>query len=230
MAMKQLLFPFILLLLGCSSESQEVVQPLAVEVEPEEGTMPSGVQNISYEMQEVPAGATYEGAIQHMATWEDKQGHHVLLLTRANDQLVESTEWGDDVFEAHLYGYHYVLKEGEAELVWDIHDFVKECPFDLWLEFVKQSLKITDVDKNGIAESVFMYKLACTSDVSPPDLKLMMHEGEVKYAIRGEAQIDYGNGTVAGGEGTADPAFDNAPETFLDHAWKTWETFKTDAY
>lgn len=124
-----------------------------------------------------------------------------------------------------LYGYHFIMDGSDGEELWKIQDFVKDCEFDLTLSYIPESLTVTDLDNNGIAESTFMYNLSCKSDVSPDDLKLMMHEGKNKYALRGYTLL-----TGIGGDYKVDKAFDDAPESFLDYAKKQWEKFKSFEY
>ncbi|MCX7877980.1 MAG: hypothetical protein N2510_04975, partial [Ignavibacteria bacterium] len=89
---------------------------------------------------------------------------------------------------------------------------------------INGSLGITDVDNNGTGESTFLYRISCRGDVSPEGLKLIMHEGKNKYAIRGNMLLEF-NGEKLGGEGNPDNAFKNAPEVFLEHAQEMWEKF-----
>jgi len=81
--------------------------------------------------------------------------------------------------------FHFVKKDTGYNLVWKISDGERDCPFDITVEFIKGSTKISDLDKDGIAETTVQYKLACRSDVSPAQMKLIMHEDTVKFALRG---------------------------------------------
>jgi hypothetical protein len=93
------------------------------------------------------------------------------------------------------------------------------------------SLTITDLDGNGIAESTFLYKLGCRSDVSPDRLKLIMHEGKAKYALRGETLIPTGDpNKKLGGQKAIDPAFRRAPKVFLDHALLQWDALVEEKF
>jgi hypothetical protein len=60
----------------------------------------------------------------------------------------------------------------------EVNDFIKDCMVDIDAAFKKNSLKVTDLDKNGIAEIWVMYEMACKGDVSPSDLKIIMYEGK----------------------------------------------------
>ena len=128
-----------------------------------------------------------------------------------------------------MYGYHYVSSGGSFSLLWKINDFINDCMFDLTLDFIPGSLSITDLNNNGIAESTFLYKMACRSDVSPSELKLMMHENDNKYALRGNMLVKV-QGFTGGGSYKVDKAFDSAPDGFLDYAKSQWKEFKLETF
>jgi len=87
------------------------------------------------------------------------------------------------------------------------------------------------LDGNGIAESTFLYKLGCRSDVSPNRLKLIMHEGKAKYALRGETMVPTTDPEKKlGGQKAIDPAFRRAPKAFLDHALQQWNAFVEEKF
>jgi hypothetical protein len=128
-------------------------------------------------------------------------------------------------------------------------DGVTSCPFDITCEFIKNAIKVTDLDNDGTAETTVQYKLACRSDVSPSNMKLIMHEGADKYALRGlmwygmpDAELDVTAdnanletlpGYKKGGDDfvkemgryTSEKDFANAPPPFLQHARKQWVYF-----
>jgi hypothetical protein len=132
--------------------------------------------------------------------------------------------------DAELHGYHYLKAKAKFALLWKTFDFVRDCPFDLELNFLPNCLTITDLDNNGIAESTYLYKLACRSDVSPAVLKLIMHEGKKKYAIRGETIVTVGPGEKMGGRKRIDPAFAKAPRIFKHYAVKRWQALVEEKF
>lgn len=183
--------------------------------------------NVKYNIKDIPEGAGYKGRVVASAEWEDVNGRNVVLVSET-----DLTPGKDDGQNKELFGYHYIIL-GSAVKVWQINDFIKDCPVDVTLEYIPNSLSITDLNENGIAESTFLYKLSCKGDVSPDDLKLMMHEGDIKYAIRGETLTRYsadGKTYEEGGKSTPDAAFKNAPAGFLDYAKEQWEKFKLVQY
>lgn len=180
---------------------------------------------------ELPSDIKYSGKIVTGKRWTDRNGDNILILTKTEVRKSKSKnpDFGDDVQEAELFAYQYVKNDDDFTLLWKVNDFVKDCSFDLTLDFISNSLSITDLDENGIGESTFLYKMCCRSDVSPSDLKLIMHEGENKYALRGTMFVNV-QGIKEGGSYKVDKSFDSAPSVFLDYAKKHWDEFKRETF
>lgn len=197
----------------------------------ESGNTKTTVEMLTFNKSDLPSEIKYTGSIVTGKRWTDKNGENVLILTKTKIKETKAKEpdFGDYNRECELYGYHYVSTEGSYTLLWKINDLVKECIFDLTLDFIPGSLSITDINDNGIAESTFLYKMACRSDVSPSELKLIMHENDTKYALRGNMSIKI-QGYTDGGSYKVDKAFDSAPDGFLDFAKSQWKEFKTETF
>lgn len=180
-----------------------------------------GIKNLVYETSDIPKSVKYSGKIVGGAKWEDKNGFNVLIICETDE-----TEKGDERSK-ELFAYQYIIEGENAKLLWKVNDFIKDCPFDVTLSYIPKSLSITDIDNNSIAENTFLYKLSCRSDVSPNDMKLIMHEGDKKYAIRGQMLLQMGNEKY-GGDMKIDPSFNNAPNGFLDYAKNQWSKFKNE--
>jgi hypothetical protein len=177
---------------------------------------------LKFDARSLPAGISYQGKIVNGARWTDSNGENILVLTQTGKFPTKGKKYMEDedpCYDAEVYAYNYVIKGGKVSLLWKITDFERDCPFDLYAGFMKGTLSVTDLDSNGVAESSFLYKLSCRSDVSPAGLKLIMHEGATKYAIRGATKLpqDYG-----GGEMNIDPAFKQANPAFMKFAVETW--------
>lgn len=148
--------------------------------------------------------------------FEDKNGKNYLVATTLQNR---SDEW---VTKAILV-QHYIEKSNkELVLLRQITDREEHCEFDNDLQFLTESLRITDLDKNKYAEITFLYKLGCRSDVSPIGLKLMVIENGNKAAIRGN--------TIPRGfnypkEKVADGSFKKLPKLIQDQANKLWDKF-----
>ena len=183
-----------------------------------------GIKDLKFGTNLIPSGFDkYKGSPVAVAEWEDANGENLIIISET--KVNEKEGQNGTELSKELYGYHFIMDGSDGEELWKIQDFVKDCEFDLTLSYIPESLTVTDLDNNGIAESTFMYNLSCKSDVSPDDLKLMMHEGKNKYALRGYTLL-----TGIGGDYKVDKAFDDAPESFLDYAKKQWEKFKSFEY
>lgn len=177
---------------------------------------------------DLPSDIKYQGNIVTGKRWSDKNGENIIILTTTKEH--GSKKKGYDYEESRskeLYGYQYVNKSDGWSQLWKINDFINDCPLDLTLDFFGGSLTVTDLNNNGVAETTFLYKMSCRGDVSPCDMKLMMHEGDDKYAIRGTMKL-FVDGKWWGGDYKVDKSFNDAPSGFLDYAKEQWNKFKTE--
>jgi hypothetical protein len=135
---------------------------------------------------QVPAGVAFAGRVEAARAWTDRTGENLLLVSRTPRVVTPAPHPEEDPRAAReIHAYHYVRQGTGYRLLWQTVDFVRDCEFDLLLQLVPGSLQVSDVDANGVAETSYAYLLTCTSDVSPPEMKLILHEGAAKYAIRG---------------------------------------------
>jgi len=176
-----------------------------------------------------PASIKYEGFIKNAVRWKDKSGDNIVITTETgiyrNEKLKHEFE---DSSDAELYAYHFILSNNEVTQTWRVKDFIADCPVDITASFVKNTFKITDLNKNGIAEVWLMYKTVCHGDVSPSNMKIIMYEGNNKYAMRGENKVQVGSdvndkASFIGGEYTLDANFKNGPKVFKEYAQNLWK-------
>lgn len=162
----------------------------------------------------------FKGKIEQAAKYEDKLGEHLIITTRDNKK--ESKD-EPDLKSIDLYVYSYIFKNGQWISYWEMHDLVGECEFDIYGDFMKNSFAVTDLDNNGKAEVWLTYYLACRSDVSPGTMKIIMHEGEKKYAMRGQTKVKVSATNYYGGNYKFDDAFDSSPKVFKQFAMQLWK-------
>jgi hypothetical protein len=180
--------------------------------------------------EDLPNEITFEGNLKELVKLKDLMGEHIIILTETGEIPSANIIDHDEETDFKIYAYDFILdkNENKYKLNWKIQDFISNCEFDLIMGFVKNTFKITDLNKNGIAEIWTMYKMTCTSDVSPSDLKIIMYEGQKKYAIRGENKVLYGidddgKKLYMGGEYKIDKSFSDGPNEFLEFAEKMWK-------
>lgn len=128
---------------------------------------------------ELPETIKFKGRAHEVWQWKDSLGENWLILSTTD------ITYSNDEQTKQLFAYHYCKKDTGIRLLWKLNDVIQQCPVDIAVEFIKGSTSITDLDKDGIAETTILYKLVCRGDVSPADMKLIMHEDSVKYALRG---------------------------------------------
>jgi hypothetical protein len=190
----------------------------------------SGLELLSFDAGALPAGLPLQGRVVGGARWRDRDGEGLLVLTEVAPHVTKpGSDEVDPEYSAELQGQQFVLRGASWEQVWRIQDFVKDCMFDTTCAHLPQSVVVTDLDGDGVAETSFQYRLSCRSDVSPAEQKLMMHEGAAKYALRGRAFIEL-EGFRDGGEYTADPAFQGAPPAFLPEAERQWALYSRETF
>ncbi|MCP3669754.1 MAG: hypothetical protein GY814_04870 [Gammaproteobacteria bacterium] len=187
-----------------------------------------GVQELA--VSDIPKGANYQGNVVRAISWDDALGVNYLLQTLIDVYQVDGRKGKmcDDesyCFTTELYGYHYVNNGSGLKRLWRIYDLVKECSFDINLQFLPGSLEVTDLDRNGVAETAFVYRLACRGDVSGSAMKLMMHEGKKKLAIRGSTMTPIESGMM-----NVDPAFNSVPAIFRTYAVQRWNMFNKEFF
>ncbi|MBB4637709.1 M949_RS01915 family surface polysaccharide biosynthesis protein [Longimicrobium terrae] len=178
----------------------------------------------------LPRQAAIRGNLVLAREWTDRGGRNFLVLSRTPEATSRARCDGSDrCIDRELYAYHYVQRGNTYALLWSATDFVRGCEFDLELKFNPRSVAVTDLDADGTAETSFMYARGCRSDVSQLEMKLIMHEGATKYALRGSSDLMTEIGAQFGtSRMTIDPSFNAAPPSFRAFAVQQWNRFKRE--
>ncbi len=174
------------------------------------------------ETRKLPAGVNYEGNVESASRWTDSLGDNIVVLTQTGIYQSKKFKHENDGSDAELFAYHYTVKQNTVELTWKIYDFIKDCPVDIEASFIKNTFQVTDLNKDGISEVWIMYKTACHGDVSPCDMKIMMHQGQQKFAMRGKNRVKLSAKETYGGDYKFDKAFTDGPIEFREFAKRLW--------
>jgi hypothetical protein len=142
-------------------------------------------------LEQVPAVLRLPGNLLEAWRWTDASGENLLVVFRRGPLTEKTTKYTDEEAYVELSARQYVRRAESWQELWRLQDAVRNCPFDLWLGPLPGATAITDLDGNGQSETTLIYKLTCRSDVSPSNLKLIMHEGAAKYALRGQMVVAY---------------------------------------
>ena len=169
-----------------------------------------------------------KGQLVKAVRYADVTGDNLLLLTETDIVVKAETKDGDETRSKDLFARRFLLKNGGAvEQVWRVTDYMRDCDLDGFdARFITDAFRITDLDNNGLAEIWVPYILQCAGDPGPMTMKIIMYEGDKKYAVRGETRSSVGDNTYAGGEYTLDPAFTGSPAEFRHFATQLWEKYK----
>jgi len=220
--MKKLLIPLSVILLtscGESSNSESTDTDTTSNDTTAEVVEQEKIIDISLtKLDEVPSDCKTEGKTVDAYSWKDENGTNYFIRTMSEADMDYPQSDGDEVYSQYLYAYHFVENlKGEFSTLREITDFVKECEFDIIMSHELDALELTDLDEDNYGEITFIYRTACTSDVSPSTQKLIMLENGEKYAIRGTTQVMGEGGDFEMGE-----EFKTAPEKFTPWAENIW--------
>lgn len=218
-----------LLIFGCTSEQnhdalaaddakKQVEEQVSEEkAQPQTAESPPSFKMLADDL-EFPKSLDYEGKAVDRKHWEDRNGEHWLIVSENRSGM--TMELGH---VSNLYAACWQKEAGKWREIWEIKDFNQE----IWesRSYVNNSLEVTDIDADGLAESIFMYELGHDGN-DPTDFKLMLHVNAKKYAIRGTLASELeGIGSVE--KMNVDPAFSEIAPEFKDYAIKKWKAFQT---
>lgn len=169
----------------------------------------------------LPVGIKYNGKIKTAVRWTDVLGDNIVITTETGE-TINKTSPSADYRDAALYAYHFIVGTDSTKMTWKLYDFIKACPLDIEANFVKNTFHVTDLNNDGVAEVWLMYKTVCHGDMSPCDMKIMMYQGQLKYAMRGQNKVQISDKEIIGGDYKFDKAFIDGPTAFKDFAKNLW--------
>lgn len=177
----------------------------------------------------IPVSIQFKGNLVGAYRWQDRAGDHLVMLSLS--EPVSTPSAPDDGYrDQALYAYHYFVEKDSTRQTWRVYDYVKECPVDVILGFNRNTFAVTDLDNNGIGEVWVMYKVSCQGDVSPVPMKIIMYEGNQKYAMRGTTRVRVSEKEFMGGDFNFDQAFGKGPAVFREYAEKLWNKYKIETW
>jgi len=153
---------------------------------------PGNIEPLKITAAEIPATVTYKGRLLEAWKWNDQLGENFLVTSYVAPyaEKVQQTE-GELEQSAAIHAVHFAKKGNDYLHIWVMDKTEKACPFDITLEFIPGSVTVTDLDKDGLAETKIQYAFACRSDVSPSTMKLIMYENGLKYSLQGSMWLPY---------------------------------------
>lgn len=210
---------------NCKTDTKEEIKaPISSEKSAEE---PFVLTVEKIDSTQFPKPIKYEGFIKNAVRWKDKLGDNIVITTETGYHINNKFKHETDGSDAELFAYHYIISGNQAKRTWQVYDYISDCPVDLVVAFIKDTFQVTDLNNDGTAEIWMMYKMVCHGDVSPSEMKIIMYEGNTKYAMRGENKVqvgvsDNGEKQFEGGSFKFDENFKKGPKVFIEFAQKLW--------
>ena len=187
------------------SSSHEEEEPAGEEAQP------SGDNELSYPV---------AGKVVISRHFEDKLGEGGLVYTKEEKQ-------SPDGQVAVLRAYRFAGSPDSPKIVWQIEDGPAGCGAGgASADFFAAAPILTDLDDDGVEEVWTGYICGCAGDSGPADLKIVMHEGEKRYAMHGKTSTVSASGALQGGEGVMDQSFKDGPSAFRSFASKLWQGWR----
>lgn len=162
------------------------------------------------------------GALVLDRQFRDGDGEHLLVLTRKAGPSPSAPSSGRIEHIALLATLHTRGANGEWRQRWTIRD-VNDCPgFDSSADFFAREVTFTDIDRDGRLEVTVPYTMFCGGGIEPATVKVILRQGSLKLAIRGEALLRF-PGQEFGGELKRDQVLQEprnaAFKRHLDQVW-----------
>ena len=170
---------------------------------------------------DIPKEIIISGKITEAISLNDKNGENIVVLSETGEYENKDSE--NNGRDAEIFAYNFIRNEKSVQQKWRIYDYIKDCPVDIEANFIKNTLKATDLNKNGIAEIWIMYKKVCHGDVSPCEMKIIMYEGNNKFAMRGENRVQLSKTEFFGGTYKFDKAFNESTKEIKEFAKSMWK-------
>ncbi|HQO10501.1 MAG TPA: hypothetical protein PLK90_06845 [Clostridiales bacterium] len=145
------------------------------------------IQTTKIGIEDLPFGIKVKGKIVEIFRWDDKNGTNYFISSAIGPHRKRFEDHEDEVSK-QIFAEQYVIKNDSLEILWNF-DLKLTCQMNLELLIIPNSVCITDLDKNGVTETTFVYKTANRSDVSPADIELIMHENKNIFSLKGKTFI-----------------------------------------
>jgi len=182
----------------------------------------SKIKILPSEIVNIPKEAKFNGVAKKVVKWIDTSGEYIAIISESEESKKINAEADMEEKSKQLFAVCYAIKKDSLIQKWKVFDQISSCPFDITISFIQNTFQVTDLNNDGIAEVWMMYKMVCRSDVSPCDMKIIMYQGQQKFAMRGQNKVKMTETEYFGGEYKFDKTFNEGPKEFRDLAIKLW--------
>jgi hypothetical protein len=172
------------------------------------------IRIIDFNKEQLPKEIIVKGTISECVKFADAKGTHILVVTE-----YVNGEYMTPSYVSEIFAGDFLETDSKYHLLWKIWDSSNSV--DATVGYEKGSLKIFDLDSNGIADSRFFYSIV-KEGADPETLKYMMHLNTIKLAIRGEIPVEDDPKQY---QKNIDKAFEQIPLNIKKIASDDWDNF-----
>ena len=185
------------------------------------------IDTLSYD--EIPKYLDFRGTVVEAIKWTDSLGENILIQSVTGhftwkDYDKDSTDYMIQD-KSELYAYLFQKKKNETTFsrAWKIYDYTECFGVDWFTGFIPKATTVTDLNNDGVSEICLPYVSICRGGMDPGTMKIIMYEGNTKFALRGSTMLMCGSEHPYGGEFTPS---ENLKEnkTFMDFLTKRWNS------
>lgn len=176
---------------------------------------------------EIPDDIELKGELLSAKSWEDANGQNIIVVTLLGPEY--SLDDNEEVLSnAEIFAAQYLKETDQYKQIWDIYDVSEDCRFDFWMGLVNEPF-ITDLNRDGTTESTLIYRMACRSDISPSDMKVvMMHPGDKKMILRGRTALEGRRYAIE--QDSFEPNLDRIGVNELGHSLHSYGRYKQEGF
>lgn len=160
-------------------------------------------------------------------SYADVSGKHKVVLAESEITKGKGYDEKADFLprdkQIDAYDFVYDPAAGSWQKKWKIHDFYAGCEYDIDVKFIKNMVRITDVDNDGYKEVWVPYIVNCSSDVAPIPFKVIMYENGVKHSLRGTSRVQIEENKFEGGFYSEGDAMKGASKEIRAYGKKFWQ-------
>ncbi len=183
------------------------------------------VDTLNYD--DISKAIDFRGTVVEALKWTDSSGENILIQTVTGhftwkDYDEDSTDYLiQDKSELYAYLFQKCKSDKEFKRKWRVYDYTECFGVDWFTGFVPKATTITDLDNDGIIEISLPYVSICRGGMDPGIMKIILYEGNTKYALRGSTMLMCGSENPYGGEFTASENLKTNQifENFLTEHW-----------
>jgi len=135
----------------------------------------------------IPSDTLYKGKFIEGKKWTDKNGQNLLIVSRIGPKILYFPDGTAFFWKTFFFINRYVKQNQFYKLYCQYTDSVRGTyMIPTWASLLFNSNTVTDLDSNGIAETIHIFCNQFSSDVQPPDMKLVFNDGYRNCVLNGQ--------------------------------------------